>query len=66
MTWEELKEKAKEMGADFGISGHGIDLISLDGFFYLANGEVISTKVDYSSMLDCMIYFKKNKVVKNI
>lgn len=66
MTWEQLKEKAKEMGAEFGISGHGIDLISLDGFFYLANGEIISTNVDYSSMLDCMIYFKKNKIIRNI
>ena len=66
MTWEELKEEAKKMGAYFGTSFHGIDLISLDGFFYLANGEIISTNVDYSSMLDCMIYFKENKVVKNI
>lgn len=66
MDWNTLKEEAKNMGAEFGISGHGIDLISLDGFFYLANGEIISTNVDYSSMLDCMNYFKKNKVIRNI
>lgn len=66
MTWEELKEEAKKMGAYFGISVHGTEVISLDGFIYFANGEIHSANVDYCSMLDCMTYFKKNKVVKNI